>query len=207
MANRLTVADKRESVCNFIKNIAKGNGFTACTFCQIDPDIQSLLMECSRCNPDVLILGEGYTEYESVVESSILMAGVYLIDNSGSKNSLGDPVDMTRLCEMLDSHSDALGTKYTDIEINEEYGTVTLGNETYQLTDIEKKLLKCFISNPNRVFSREQLAFEIFRKDDSECEAEIKQAVASLRDKMDGKSPLWSLKIMWGVGYKLEVNE
>ena len=61
--------------------------------------------------------------------------------------------------------------------------------------------------NPNRVFSKEQLAYEVFGPDAKGSDALVEESVSLLKSKLDGLSSKWSIRLIWGVGYKFEVNE
>ncbi|MBQ3951834.1 MAG: response regulator transcription factor, partial [Oscillospiraceae bacterium] len=70
----------------------------------------------------------------------------------------------------------------------------------------ELELLYHLASNPNRVFTRDQLldavwGFEYFG-DSRTVDVHVKR----LRDKLEGVSDKWRLKTVWGVGYKFEVD-
>ena len=71
----------------------------------------------------------------------------------------------------------------------------------------ELELLFHLASNPNRVFTRDQLLDEVwgfeYYGDSRTVEVHIKR----LREKLEGVSDQWSLKTVWGVGYKFEVKE
>lgn len=71
----------------------------------------------------------------------------------------------------------------------------------------EMELLYHLASNPNRVFTRDQLLDEVWGFDYYGDSRTVDVHVKRLREKIDGTSPQWELKTVWGVGYKFEVKE
>ncbi len=71
----------------------------------------------------------------------------------------------------------------------------------------ELELLYHLASNPNRVFTRDQLLDEVWGFDYYGDSRTVDVHVKRLREKIDGVSDKWELKTVWGVGYKFEVRE
>lgn len=71
----------------------------------------------------------------------------------------------------------------------------------------EMELLYHLASNPNRVFTRDQLLDEVWGFDYYGDSRTVDVHVKRLREKIDGTSSQWELKTVWGVGYKFEVKE
>ena len=71
----------------------------------------------------------------------------------------------------------------------------------------ELELIYHFASNPNRVFTRDQLLDEVwgfeFYGDSRTVDVHVKR----LREKLEGVSDKWELKTVCGVGYKFETKE
>jgi len=70
----------------------------------------------------------------------------------------------------------------------------------------ELELIFHLASNPNKVFTRDQLLNEVWSYDYFGDTRTIDVHVKRLREKLDGVSDEWCLKTVWGVGYKFEVN-
>ena len=60
-------------------------------------------------------------------------------------------------------------------------------------------------STPNRVYTRNQLLDEVWGFDYFGDSRTVDVHVKRLREKLEGVSDQWSLKTVWGVGYKFEV--
>ena len=71
----------------------------------------------------------------------------------------------------------------------------------------ELELLFHLASNPNRVYTRDQLLDEVWGFEYYGDSRTIDVHVKRLREKLEGISEKWALKTVWGVGYKFEVNE
>ena len=69
----------------------------------------------------------------------------------------------------------------------------------------EMELLYHLASTPNRVYTRNQLLDEVWGFDYFGDSRTVDVHVKRLREKLEGVSDQWSLKTVWGVGYKFEV--
>ena len=70
----------------------------------------------------------------------------------------------------------------------------------------ELELLFHLASAPNRVFTRNQLLDEVWGFDYFGDSRTVDVHIKRLREKLEGVSDQWSLKTVWGVGYKFEVT-
>ena len=69
----------------------------------------------------------------------------------------------------------------------------------------EMELLFFLASSPNRVYTRNQLLDEVWGFDYFGDSRTVDVHIKRLREKLEGTSESWSLKTVWGVGYKFEV--
>ncbi|MCL2227330.1 MAG: response regulator transcription factor [Oscillospiraceae bacterium] len=69
----------------------------------------------------------------------------------------------------------------------------------------EMELLFHLASSPNRVYTRNQLLDEVWGFDYFGDSRTVDVHVKRLREKLEGVSEKWSLKTVWGVGYKFEL--
>ena len=69
----------------------------------------------------------------------------------------------------------------------------------------ELELLYHLAASPNRVFTRNQLLDEVWGFDYFGDSRTVDVHIKRLREKLEGVSEQWSLKTVWGVGYKFEV--
>ncbi len=69
----------------------------------------------------------------------------------------------------------------------------------------EMELLFYLASSPNRVYTRNQLLDEVWGFDYFGDSRTVDVHVKRLREKLEDVSDKWSVKTVWGVGYKFEV--
>ena len=94
------------------------------------------------------------------------------------------------------------------------FDKMTIDMDSFQLTvdgkkvdtpPTEMELLFFLASSPNRVYTRNQLLDEVWGFDYFGDSRTVDVHVKRLREKLEGVSESWSLKTVWGVGYKFEV--
>lgn len=96
--------------------------------------------------------------------------------------------------------------EHKDLVINIADYTVTYKNKKVEMPPKEIELLYFLASRPQKVYTREQLleqvwGFEYFG-DSRTVDVHIKR----IREKVEGNNE-WSIKTVWGIGYKFEINE
>ena len=69
----------------------------------------------------------------------------------------------------------------------------------------ELELIYHLASNPNRVYTRDQLLDEVWGFEYYGDSRTVDVHVKRLREKLEGVSDKWTLKTVWGVGYKFEI--
>lgn len=71
----------------------------------------------------------------------------------------------------------------------------------------ELELLFCLASNPNRVFTRDQLLDEVWGFEYYGDSRTVDVHIKRLREKLEGVSEKWALRTVWGIGYKFELDD
>ena len=71
----------------------------------------------------------------------------------------------------------------------------------------ELELIFHLASNPNHVFTRDQLLDEVWGFDYYGDSRTVDVHIKRLREKLEGVSDKWALKTVWGVGYKFDTAE
>ncbi len=85
---------------------------------------------------------------------------------------------------------------------------VHLDNEKIELTPKEYELLKTFITNIGRAYTREQLLEKVWGYEYFGDTRTVDSHIKRLRAKLSHvPHPTWEIKTIWGVGYKFEVKE
>ncbi|HIV02089.1 MAG TPA: response regulator transcription factor [Candidatus Aphodoplasma excrementigallinarum] len=95
---------------------------------------------------------------------------------------------------------------YPNLIINLSNYELKIEGETVDVPPKELELLYFLCSNPNRVFTREQLLEEVWGFDYFGDSRTVDVHVKRLREKLEGHEKNWQLKTVWGVGYKFEVK-
>ncbi|MCC3869258.1 response regulator transcription factor [Terrisporobacter mayombei] len=91
------------------------------------------------------------------------------------------------------------------LELNQETKAVTLDGDGVKITPIEYKILELLLSNQGRVFSSHELYERVWEEDAYNCEKTVAVHIRRIRQKIeiDSKNPKY-LKVVWGIGYKIE---
>ncbi len=95
---------------------------------------------------------------------------------------------------------------YPNIVINLTNYELKISGESVDIPPKELELLYFLATNPNKVFTREQLLETVWGFDYFGDSRTVDVHVKRLREKIDGASDTWSLKTVWGVGYKFEIT-
>lgn len=95
---------------------------------------------------------------------------------------------------------------YPNLTINLTNYELKLAGNTTEIPPKELELLYFLASNPNRVFTREQLLEEVWGFDYFGDSRTVDVHIKRLREKLEGVEGTWQLKTVWGVGYKFEVR-
>lgn len=97
--------------------------------------------------------------------------------------------------------------KYEKLCVNMTRYELKVNNVVLDTPPKELELLFHLASNPNRVYTRDQLLDEVWGFEYYGDSRTIDVHVKRLREKLQGVSDKWELKTVWGVGYKFEANE
>ena len=90
------------------------------------------------------------------------------------------------------------------LELNEDTVEVTVDGEPVKLTPTEYKILLLLIKNPGRIFSADEIYERVWNERAVNTDT-IMVHVRNIREKIEinPKEPKY-LKVVWGVGYKIE---
>lgn len=97
--------------------------------------------------------------------------------------------------------------EYDGLYINMENYELKVHGKTVDTPPKEMELIYHLASNPNRVYTRDQLLDEVWGFEYYGDSRTVDVHVKRLREKLDGVSEQWTLKTVWGVGYKFEVKD
>ena len=89
--------------------------------------------------------------------------------------------------------------------INDDRKEVTVDGEPVKLTRIEYNILLFLVKNKGKVFSIDQIYEEIWKEEAFGADNTVTVHIRHIREKIeiDPKNPKY-LKVIWGIGYKVE---
>ena len=96
---------------------------------------------------------------------------------------------------------------FEDLVINITKYELKVKGEVVDTPPKEMELLYYLAKNSNKVFTRDALLDEVWGFEYYGDSRTIDVHIKRLREKLEGVSEKWSLKTVWGVGYKFEVKE
>jgi len=95
-----------------------------------------------------------------------------------------------------------------NLEINLDEYTLLIGGVKISLTKKEIETMWTLATNPNKVFTRDNLLDSLWGFDYFGDSRTVDSHIKRLRSKLDIiEHPTWMIKTIWGVGYKFEVEE
>lgn len=105
-----------------------------------------------------------------------------------------------------DINRDVKEVRFDNLVINLTNYELIVNGVSVDTPPKELELVYHLASNPNRVYTRDQLLDEVWGFDYYGDSRTVDVHVKRLREKLEGVSTEWSLKTVWGVGYKFEVK-
>ena len=110
---------------------------------------------------------------------------------------------MEKLQAKENEHTDAVYT-IGGLEVNENTFEVRVDDTPVKMTPMEFKILLLLIKNPGRVFSADEIYERVWNERAINTET-VMVHVRNIREKIEinPKEPKY-LKVVWGVGYKIE---
>ena len=134
---------------------------------------------------------------------------------SGADDYITKPFEMKEVLARIEAVLRRTGTISTEKKSRRlVFDKLTIDMDAFELIVDGKKvdtppkemeLLYYLASSPNRVYTRNQLLDEVWGFDYFGDSRTVDVHVKRLREKLEVVSENWSLKTVWGVGYKFEV--
>ena len=134
---------------------------------------------------------------------------------AGADDYITKPFEMREVLARMEAVLRRTGTATTEKAARRlVYDKLIVDMDSFELTVDGKKvdappkemeLLYHLAASPNRVFTRNQLLDEVWGFDYFGDSRTVDVHVKRLREKLEGVSEKWSVKTVWGVGYKFEV--
>ena len=156
----------------------------------------------SQC-PIIMITAKG--EVFDRVLGLELGADDYVVKPFETKEVMARIKAVLRRCG-ISAEKKAQVVEWDGLYINMENYELRVGGKTVDAPPKEMELIYHLAGNPNRVFTRDQLLDEVWGFDYYGDSRTVDVHVKRLREKLEGVSDQWTLKTVWGVGYKFEVR-
>lgn len=231
MSNKILVVDDDLNICELLKIYLENEGYTVF----VANDGQAAVDTFTAKSPDLVLLDimltkmDGWQVCREIRKTSgvpiiMLTAKGETFDKVlglelGADDYVTKPFDakevMARIKAVLrrskgESENTANEKKvvvYDKLEINIENYELKVDGKVIDTPPKELELIYHFASNPNRVYTRDQLLDEVWGFDYYGDSRTVDVHVKRLREKLEGVSDKWSLKTVWGVGYKFETKD
>ena len=231
MGTKILVVDDDKNICELLKLYLENDGYTV----YIANDGQEAVNTFQQKAPQLVLLDimlpkiDGWQvcrEIRKISSAPIIMLTAkgetfdkVLGLELGADDYVTKPFDakevMARVKAVLrrtdGSRSEENDTKktiiYENLEINIVNYELKVNGVAIDTPPKELELIYHFASNPNRVYTRDQLLDEVWGFDYYGDSRTVDVHVKRLREKLEGVSDKWSLKTVWGVGYKFETKD
>ena len=95
---------------------------------------------------------------------------------------------------------------YDKLTINLDNYELIVDGKQVHTPPKELELIYHLASNPNRVYSRDKLLNKVWGFEYYGDSRTVDVHIKRIREKLEGISDKWSIKTVWRVGYKFEVN-
>ena len=227
MDTKLLIVDDDSYICDMLKIYFENEGYKVKTandgveglnsFKIYDPDI--VLLDIMMPRKDGWQVCREIREISSKPVIMITAKGEVFDKVLGLELGADDfivkPFDMKELSARIkavlrrynahNNASDEEAVKFENIEISLQRYELKLNGKAIDIPPKELELLYFLASNCNRVFTRDQLLDKVWGFDYLGDSRTVDVHVKRLREKLDGVSDKWSLKTVWGVGYKFDI--
>ena len=154
--------------------------------------------------PIIMLTAKGET-FDKVL-SLELGADDYMVKPFESKELVARIKAILRRSEAKNGANSDEVISYDKLEVNLSNYELKIDGRILEIPPKELELLYFLASNPNRVFTREQLLEEVWGFDYFGDSRTVDVHIKRLREKLEGVEANWTLKTVWGVGYKFEVR-
>ena len=224
---KILIVDDDENICELLRLYLTKDGFKTITA----TDGEMAVMKAKTENPDLILLDimlpklDGWQvcreiRKESDVPIIMLTAKGETFDRIlglelGADDYVPKPFDtkevIARIRAVLRRSADTAikdikEVVYDKLRINLTNYELIVDGKQIDTPPKELELIFHLASNPNRVYTRDQLLDEVWGFDYYGDSRTVDVHVKRLREKLENVSENWSLKTVWGVGYKFEAK-
>lgn len=226
---KILVADDDQNICELIRLYLEKENFTVV----LANDGEEAVAKFTAENPDLVLLDimmpklDGWQvcrQIRAKSECPIIMltaksetfdkvlglelgADDYVVKPFDTKEIVARIKAVMRRTGKSGTHEDVKEVRYDKLVVNMTRYELKVDGKVVDTPPKELELLFHLASNPNRVYTRDQLLDEVWGFEYYGDSRTVDVHIKRLREKLEGVSDLWSLKTVWGVGYKFESKE
>ena len=227
-SGKILIVDDDRNICELLRLYIEKEGFETA----IANDGKAAVRMFDTVNPDLILLDimlpelDGWQVCREIRKKSqcpiiMLTAKGEVFDKVlglelGADDYVVKPFETKEVIARINAVLRRMGKNETNQTQEVSYENLTINLTNYELKvrgvqvdtpPKEMELIYHLASNPNRVFTRDQLLDEVWGFDYYGDSRTVDVHVKRLREKLEGVSDKWALKTVWGVGYKFESKE
>ena len=228
MQYKILILDDDENICELLRLYLEKDGFDTV----VANDGEQAVDYAAKYSPDLILLDimlpklDGWQVCREIRKTSdvpiiMLTAKGETFDKIlglelGADDYVSKPFDtkevIARIKAVLrrthdnDKSSQISEVRYDKLRINLTNYELEVNGVKIDTPPKELELIYHLASNPNRVYTRDQLLDEVWGFDYYGDSRTVDVHVKRLREKLENVSDEWCLKTVWGVGYKFEVK-
>ena len=222
---RILIADDNKQITNILSSYAKNEGYTPIVakdgkealeifrndkidICLLDV-MMPILDGFELCRtirkesnvPIIMVTAKG-EDYERIMGLDI-GADDYIVKPFSPAEVMARVRAVMRRLDLKNQTKNSV--TYGNLTVDLDNYTVKIDEIYIALTKKEIELLWTFVTNPDKVFSRDNLLDSLWGFDYFGDTRTVDSHIKRLRAKLDAvKHPDWDIKTIWGVGYKFE---
>lgn len=225
---KIMIVDDDANICELLRIYLEKDGFSTL----VATDGEQAIAFAQRYNPELILLDimmpklDGWQVCREIRKNSsvpiiMLTAKGETFDKIlglelGADDYITKPFDTKEVVARIKAvlrrsgerskSNDVKEVRFDKLRINLTNYELVVDGKSVDTPPKELELVYHLASNPNRVYTRDQLLDEVWGFDYYGDSRTVDVHVKRLREKLEGVSDAWSLKTVWGVGYKFEVK-
>ena len=226
---KILIADDDRNICDLLRMYLEKEGFAVV----LAGNGEEALLKFDEENPDILLLDvmmprlDGWQvcrELRKKSEVPIIMitakgetfdkvlglelgADDYVVKPFEPKEIVARVKAVLRRTGKTNAENDKKEVNFDKLTVNMTKYELKVDGKVIDTPPKELELLFHLASNPNRVYTRDQLLDEVWGFEYYGDSRTVDVHIKRLREKLEGVSEKWSLKTVWGVGYKFETKD
>lgn len=228
MNGKVLIIDSDRNICELLRMCLEKEGYSVI----VSNDGEEGLLKFSALRPDIILLDvllpgvDGWQICREIRKKSdtpliFITSKSEIFDKVlglelGADDYIVKPFDVKEVIARIKAvmrrtataapEGDNKEIHYDGLDINMTRYELTVRGKVLDTPPKELELLYHLASHPNIVFNRDKLLDEVWGFEYYGGSRTIDVHIKRLREKLNGVSPQWTLRTVWSVGYKFEVN-